>query len=53
MSAYSAIRGREQDLYDSFRRLGLPLANIIKPIWDYNPAKPTYMAASHLLFGKL
>ncbi|PLK42139.1 hypothetical protein C0V77_22405 [Emticicia sp. TH156] len=52
ISAYSAIRGREQNLYDYFNSKGL-VANRILPIGPYNPFRSMYLKSSAFVFGKI
>lgn len=51
ISAYSAIRGREQNVYDYYNTKGL-VANRILPISPYNPFRSVYLKASAFVFGK-
>jgi hypothetical protein len=53
ISAYSAIRGREQQLYAFYRNDGYVMGNSINPVWKYNPNEPVYYWASNLAFGPL
>jgi hypothetical protein len=53
-SAYAAIRGREQQLIDSFGGVGSPgVANAIRGVSPYNPLGRLYQGASDLAFGPL
>ncbi|MBO9205246.1 MULTISPECIES: RHS repeat-associated core domain-containing protein [Niastella] len=53
ISGYAAIRGREQQLYASYKNAGASMGNIQNPVWEYNPLNATYYAASNLAFGPL
>lgn len=51
---YPAIRGREQQLIDSYGGVGSPgVGNSIRGVSPYNPAYPIYHGASNLYFGPL
>jgi RHS repeat-associated protein len=51
---YPAIRGREQQLIDSYGGIGSPgVGNSIRGVSPYNPAYPIYHGASNLYFGPL
>ena len=52
-SAYVAIRGREQALYDYYKNQGVPLGNRIQPISPINPLRPLYKWASNAFFGPI
>jgi RHS repeat-associated protein len=53
ISGYAAIRGREQQLYASFKNGGTIMGNSINPVWKYNPLAPAYHLASNIAFGPL
>jgi RHS repeat-associated protein len=50
---YAAIRGREQQVYDKWVLSKVPIGNVIRPVWQYNPFGYTYWETSNLLFGNL
>jgi RHS repeat-associated protein len=53
---YNAIRGREQQLIDTFlgaQSVGGYSANAINGVRDFNPSRPDYMQASVDAFGSL
>jgi len=53
ISGYAATRGREQQLYASFKNAGYLMGNSMNPVWEYNPLAPAYYTASSLAFGPL
>ncbi len=53
ISGYAATRGREQQLYDDFKKKGFTMGNSINPVWKHNPLGPTYWVASTAAFGPL
>jgi hypothetical protein len=51
ISGYAVYRGREQQLYDYFKLQGNTMANVVNPVWKYNPLAPSYWAASTIVLG--
>jgi RHS repeat-associated protein len=51
VSAYVAIRGREQQLYDAYKLQGRTMGNSINPVSPYNPYGFSYWLASTMKFG--
>lgn len=51
---YPAIRGREQQLIDSYGGIGSPsVGNSIRGVYMFNPAGIIYHQASNMYFGPL
>ena len=54
LQGYPAIRGREQQVIDSYGGIGSVLVgNRIRAVSPYNPLGPVYWGASNLMFGPL
>jgi hypothetical protein len=53
ISARSAIRGREQQLYDFYKQAGFTLGNINRPVSQYNIFGRAYWLSSNYVFGEI
>jgi RHS repeat-associated protein len=53
ISAYSIIRGREQQMYDYYRLSGVNIGNRVRPVGQLNPLGPMYHYLSSAYFGQV